>query len=341
MKRIISCLLILVLMAAAIPASAAEKPARLVLDAPYAMVGEELAVDIRMEGLNDCAIFGLVLEYDPAELKVTDFVEGKNGGSMISQELEKGQYSVVWMDETVENPINGDVVFGTLKFEVIKAVNAVALKVKKVEAATISEELVEINYVEPTIPLYNNHPFVDVKNEWFKESVLFVYNNDLMNGMGENKFKPNEKTTRAMLVTILYRNEGEPAAIAASPFADLKQNWYKNAVNWAFEKQVVEGMSDTTFAPDDTVTREQIATMMYRYAKSKGVDVSQKKELNSFPDEKKVSKWAKEAMEWANAAGLITGNSINGKVLLDPQGAATRAQIATILMRYVKMTAGK
>ncbi len=338
MKRIISCLLILVLMAAAIPASAAEKPARLVLDAPFGVLGEELEVKIRMEDLVDCGIFGLVLGYDPAVLKVTDFVEEKIGGSMISQEVEKGAYSVAWMPDIGDQyigSISGDVVFGTLKFKVIKNVNSTALKVEKVEVAAISEKMIEITYEEPVIPVYNNHPFTDVGNDWYKESVLFAYNNDLMNGMGENKFQPETTCTRAMLVTILYRNAGEPDAIAASPFTDLKQNWYKNPINWAFEKEIVNGMTATTFAPDETVTREQIATILYRYAGNAGSG----KSLASFPDGDKVSDWAKEAMEWAYASGLINGNSINGTVLLDPQGAATRAQIATILMRYVKMTA--
>ena len=343
MKRIISCLLILVLMAAAIPASAAAKPARLVLDAPFGVIGEELSVDIRAENLEDCAIFAMALEYNPAELKITDFIEGIKTGVVTGAENNTGVYTVYWLPDVANDyigSVSGDVVFGTLKFKVLKDIDSVALKVKMVEIASETKEnLVEVEYENAVIPMYENHPFTDVGNDWFRESVLFAYNNDLMNGMGENKFEPQTTCTRAMLVTILYRNAGEPDAIAASLFTDLKQNWYKNPINWAFEKEIVYGMSATTFAPDETVTREQIATIMYRYAKVKKVDVSQKKNLSSFSDGNKVSDWAKEAMEWAYAEGLINGNSINGKVLLDPQGAATRAQIATILMRYVKMTA--
>lgn len=337
MKRIISCLLILVLMAAAIPASAAAKPARLVLDAPFGVYGEELSVDIRVDDLKECAIFGLTLKYDSSVLELIDFEEKQNGEYVYPEDSAKGQYGVVWTNITKQ--VQGDVVFGTLKFKIIKKVGSTTLKVNMAEAAAETEKLIEIEYGDTVVPLYENHPFTDVGNDWFRESVLFAYNNDLMNGMDEKKFEPQTTCTRAMLVTILYRNAGEPFVIAASPFTDLKQNWYKNPINWAFEYEIVKGMTATTFAPDETVTREQIATILYRYAKYDNANVSQKKSLSSFPDGDKVSDWAKEAMEWAYASGLINGNSINGTVLLDPQGAATRAQIATILMRYVKMTA--
>ena len=340
MKRIISCLLIFVMLMAAIPASAAaDKTARLVLDAPYGVIGQELEVQVRVENIIDCGIFGMGLKYDHTVLKPTDFVNGLNEGETISEEMEKGTYSIAWMIENLDKPLNGDVVFGTLKFKVLKNVNSVALKVGKIEIASTSEDLQSVTYGEPIIPLYKNHPFTDVTADWYKEAVLFAYNNNLMNGMGENKFKPDDATTRAMLTTILYRYEGEPDVSAKAPFTDLEQNWYKTPINWAYEKGVVKGMTNTTFAPEEKVTREQIAVMMYRYAEGKKQDVSQRKKISSFSDAKKVSSWAKEAMEWAYAEGLITGNSINGKVLLDPQGNATRAQIATILMRYIKKAA--
>ncbi len=342
MKRIISCLLIIVLLAVAIPASAAaDKTARLVLDAPYGVVGQELEVKIRVENIIDCGIFGIGLKYDHTVLKPTDFVKGLNVGEFISEEKEKGTYAIAWMIENLDKPLNGDVVFGTLKFKVLKNVNSVALKVGDVQIASTTEDLQPVTYENAIIPLYKNHTFTDITADWYKEAVLFAFNNDLMNGVGSNKFDPDGATTRAMLAAILNRHAGEPVAIAASPFTDLTQIWYRNAVNWAFEKEIVNGESATLFAPDKNVTREQIATMMYRYAKYDKKDVSQKKSLTSFPDSKKVSSWAKEAMEWAYAEGLITGNKINGKVLLDPQGNATRAQIATILMRYIKNAAEK
>ncbi|MBR2013128.1 MAG: S-layer homology domain-containing protein [Clostridia bacterium] len=346
MKRIISCVLILVMLMAAIPASAAaDKTARLVLDAPYGVVGQELEVQIRVENMINCGIFGLALKYDHTVLKPTDFVNGLSEGLTSSEEMEKGTYSVVWVLELtndLEKTLNGDAVIGTLKFKVLKNVNSVALEIGDVQIASTSEDdLQPVTYEEPIIPLYKNHPFTDITADWYKEAVLFAYNNKLMNGVAEKKFDPDGATTRGMLTTILYRKEfgDEMPEFKKAPFTDLQQNWYKTPINWAFEKEIVKGESATLFAPEKTVTREQIATMLYRYAKYDKRDVSQRKKLTSFSDSKKVNSWAKEAMEWAYAEGLITGNSINGKVLLDPQGAATRAQIATILMRYIRNSA--
>ncbi len=335
---------------AVIPATAAaDKTARLVLDAPYGVIGEELEVQVRVENLVECAGFTIVLEYDQNVLKPLDFTGEKLGGMMVSEEKGKGVYALLWigLDDTKNDiaTIKGDVTIGTFKFKVpsMPKNGMIAIDIREEETmfADNSQETEKIDYsFDPVfIPMYKNHPFTDITADWYKEAVLFAYNNNLMNGMGDNKFKPDEATTRAMLVTTLYRYEGEPDVSAKAPFTDLKQNWYKNPVNWAFEKEIVRGMSEKIFAPDEKVTREQIATIMYRYAESKKQDVSQKKSLSSFSDSKKVNSWAKEAMEWAYAEGLITGNSINGKVLLDPQGDATRAQIATILMRYIKNAA--
>ena len=350
MKRIISCLLIFVMLMAAIPASAAaDKTARLVLDAPYGVVGQELEVQVRVENLVECAGFTIVLEYDQNVLKPLDFKEEKLGGLMASEEKGKGVYALIWIgfDDTKNDivTIKGDVAIGTFKFKVpsMPKNGMIAIDIREEDTmfADNSQETEEIDYsFDPVfIPMYKNHPFTDVTADWYKEAVLFAYNNNLMNGMGENKFKPDDATTRAMLTTILYRYEGEPDVSAKAPFTDLEQNWYKTPINWAYEKGVVKGMTNTTFAPEEKVTREQIAVMMYRYAEGKKQDVSQRKKISSFSDAKKVSSWTKEAMEWAYAEGLITGNSINGKVLLDPQGNATRAQIATILMRYIKNAA--
>ncbi len=342
MKRIISCLLIFVMLMAAIPASAAaNKTARLVMDAPYGVVGQELEVKIRVENIIDCGIFGMGLKYDHTVLKPTNFINGLKEGETISEEMEKGTYTIAWMIENLDKPLNGDVVIGTLKFKVLKNVNSIMLKVGDVQIASTSEDLQSVTYEEPIIPLYKNHPFTDVTADWYKEAVLFAYNNNLMNGMDKTIFMPDSATTRGMLTAILYRKEfgDETPEFKKAPFTDLKQNWYKTPINWAYEKGVVKGMTDTTFAPEEKVTREQIAVMMYRYAKYDKMDVSQKKNLTSFPDAKKVSSWAKEAMEWAYAEGLITGSDIDGKVLLAPQGAATRAQIATILMRYIRNSA--
>ncbi|MBQ7971328.1 MAG: S-layer homology domain-containing protein, partial [Clostridia bacterium] len=323
--------------------------ARLVLDAPYGVIGQELEVQVRVENLVECAGFSIVLEYDQNVLKPLDFTEEKIGGLMDSKESGKGVYALIWigLGDTKNDivTIKGDVAIGTFKFKVPSmpknGMIAIDIREEGTMFADNSQETEEIDYLfDPVfIPMYKNHPFTDITADWYKEAVLFAYNNNLMNGMGENKFKPDDATTRAMLTTILYRYEGEPDVSAKAPFTDLEQDWYKKPINWAHKNEIVKGMTDTTFAPDEKVTREQIATMLYRYAEYKEMNISQRKALSSFPDGQKVNSWAKEAMEWAYAEGLITGNSINGKVLLDPQGDATRAQIATILMRYIKSAA--
>ena len=180
-------------------------------------------------------------------------------------------------------------------------------------------------------------PFKDVKaGEWYEESVNYVYENKLMNGMTAVTFEPETPMDRAMLVTVLYRAEGSPAVTASTPFNDLKEDWYVKPVAWAYENKVVYGTSDVTFSPSTPITREQIATIFYRFAGSKGRDTSVKADISSFPDAAKVSDYAKDAVSWAVGVGLIKGNAIGGKTLVDPQGNATRAQVATILMRYLE-----
>ena len=197
-----------------------------------------------------------------------DFSQTIKEGATISEEMERGIYSVAWMIDNLDKPLNGNVVFGTLKFQVLKSVASTALKVGKVEIASTSEDdLQPVTFENPTVTIYKkNHSFTDVTANWYKEAVIFAYNNNLMQGMGGNKFEPDSATTRAMLATILYRQEGEPHVVAASPFTDLTQAWYRNPINWAFEMDIVRGTGATTFEPENKVTREQIAVMLYRYA---------------------------------------------------------------------------
>ena len=155
-------------------------------------------------------------------------------------------------------------------------------------------------------------------------------------------FSPDDAMTRAMLVTVLWRLEGKPAPESLSTaFVDVpvttgKSLYYAEAVAWAAENGIVNGVDATHFAPDDEVTREQIATILFRYAEKKGVDTTKRAGLASFPDANKVSDYAKEALAWANAEGLVKGSNENGKDYLDPTGSATRAQVATILARYAQ-----
>ena len=176
--------------------------------------------------------------------------------------------------------------------------------------------------------------FTDVEeNGWYHTGVDFMVKNGFMNGVADDAFDVDGNLTRAQLVTILYRIAGEPESTATNPFADVADGqWYTNAVIWAAENGIVKGVNTTTFAPNDQITREQIATILFRYAKADKVEGK----LAGFPDAGKVSDYAADAMAWAVEQGLINGISeSDGKTYLAPQETATRAQIAVILMRYL------
>lgn len=176
-------------------------------------------------------------------------------------------------------------------------------------------------------------PFGDVKSgDWFYNDVKYVYEKGMMAGTAADVFAPNATTTRAMIVTILYRLEGSPAVTGTNAFVDVPAGqWYTDAVNWAAANQIVKGTSATTFAPNDSITREQMAAILYRYAQYKGYDVTKKADLSGYSDNGQVSAYAKDALAWANAAKLINGVT---NTTLAPQGNATRAQVSAILHRF-------
>lgn len=177
-------------------------------------------------------------------------------------------------------------------------------------------------------------PFVDVApSDWFYNDVAYVYENGLMNGTSGNRFDPNGSLTRAMVVTILWRMEGSPMDAQDNTFADVEAySWYENAVDWASAFGIVQGYNETTFGPNDPVTREQLATILWRYAKYKGYDVSVKTSIADFNDASSVSEYAVPAMQWAYATGLING--ANGNLM--PRAGATRAQVAAIIHRFLE-----
>ena len=175
--------------------------------------------------------------------------------------------------------------------------------------------------------------FVDVPQKaWYVEAVNYAVRNGLMNGVGNDQFNPEGSMTRAMLVTVLWRYEGEPEA-GKNTFSDVPNGqWYTKAVAWAAENGIVGGVGNNRFDPNGEITREQMATILFRYAEKKGIDTSKRGSLNIFSDEKQLSAYAKDAVQWAVAEQIINGS--DGKLL--PQGSATRAQVATILMRFIE-----
>ena len=179
--------------------------------------------------------------------------------------------------------------------------------------------------------------FTDVTKNWAYPGIQYCVTHGIMGGMGDGTFAPTGTTTRAQIVQILYNLEGTPAVSGTTPFTDLTANWYKPAILWAYQNNVVAGKSPTTFDPEGPVTREQIAVILtqYMFHVLKMERTWTPADLSTFPDGAQVSSWAKEAMQDAVALGLINGTKASdGLVYLDPQGSAARQQVATILMNF-------
>jgi hypothetical protein len=186
-------------------------------------------------------------------------------------------------------------------------------------------------------------PFTDVAQDnavnWFYSDVKFVWENGLMNGTSGALFSPNITTTRGMIATILYRLEGSPEVDENVPFEDVAANmYYHDPIAWANKNGIVLGYGDGTFGPEDNITREQMAAILYRYATFKGYDVTKSADLAAYTDTAEIDGYALPAMKWANAEGIITGRSAT---TLAPNGTATRAEVAAILHRFVVNIAEK
>lgn len=180
-------------------------------------------------------------------------------------------------------------------------------------------------------------PYLDVKeDDWFWEAVFYAHHQGLMNGIGAQYFGPSEPVTRGMIVTILYRLEGSPAA-SLSRFLDVPEGeYYSSAVAWASASGVIEGYGDGRFGPNDPITREQMAVILHRYVQYKHYSASARTSLSGYADAGEIGLYAQQAMQWANAEQLITGTSAT---TLSPRGQATRSQAAAILMRFCRQIA--
>lgn len=183
-----------------------------------------------------------------------------------------------------------------------------------------------------------NNPFTDVHpDDWFYEAVMFVYQNNLMNGTSATTFSPNDATTRAQIATIFYRMAGSPAVENTNPFTDVPYgpgtDWYYDAVLWVQQNGIMQGYGNNLFGPNDPVTREQLAVIFYNYAKFKGYDTTTSGDLSGFTDAGDLSPWAQEAMKWAVGSGVMSGK---GNGILDPKGTGTRAEIAAMLQNFIE-----
>lgn len=225
----------------------------------------------------------------------------------------------------------------------VKTRDIVAMYIKAVLNGTVGETYaqpagrIQVQEKAPEQPFVN--PFRDVtEQDWYYDAVAYTCQRKLMLGVAADEFAPSLKMSRAMLVTVLYRLEGSPEASSFdNPFADVKSGeWYTDAVCWAAKEGVVKGMSETSFAPKGDLTREQCATIFYRYAQTKGMDTTARGNLTDFPDGGDTSPYAQTPMQWAIGSALIQGTDEGHGTILQPQGTATRAQLATILARFAE-----
>ena len=187
--------------------------------------------------------------------------------------------------------------------------------------------------IKDTVTSSYGLPFTDVQSQkWYRRAVEYVYKNDIIKGLNDYTFGPDDKLSRSMMVTILYRMAGSPSVSGTSPFKDVKDSskWYYKAVLWASKKNIVSGYSNGNFGPGDNITREQLAVMLYKYAKYRGKNVSNLGNITTFTDYKQVASYATTQVKWAVGAGVITGS--NNK--LNPKGNATRAEAASMLYKY-------
>ena len=227
------------------------------------------------------------------------------------------------LDELIVTDVNGDEIDLTRKSSAKYTFEMPRSRVT-IEATFVEEEVVS------TLPFDD----VDV-DDWFYDAVEYAYENDLMNGVSSDEFDPNGTLTRGMMVTVLYRLEGEPESRADLPFEDVEPGtWYTEAVRWAVDEGIVLGTSDTTYEPDAMITREQLATMLYRYAAYKDYDTTQGgMAIREFEDYEDISDWALEGLDWAVNAELVNGVGNN---TIAPLSSATRAETATLLMRFIE-----
>lgn len=196
-----------------------------------------------------------------------------------------------------------------------------------VNAANVMETFVEVSPED-----ISTGGFSDISGHWAEDEILSAVDAGLFSGISETAFAPEQPVSRAMFTTVLWRLAGSPAAGSAAPFADVEAgSWYAEAVAWAAGQKIVDGVSAAAFAPDQLITREQMAAMLYRFSAAMGQDTGSGQSLDGFADAASVSDWAADAAAWAVGSGCLTGKPGN---LLDPQGTATRGEAAVIITRF-------
>lgn len=318
----------------------------------YQKDGSDAAPDVTKTGTYDIVISGATA---PAGGNYNDVIFAKgtltiasrpsSGGggvstySITAEPTEHGTISV-----SPKNASKGTTVTVTVKPDEGYELDALTVTNGSGKAVTVTEKegkytftmpaskvSVKATFKEAEKPV--TMPFADVKSgDWFYEDVQYVYSKGMMVGTKEDQFTPHATTTRGMIITILYRLEGEPTVSGLNAFDDVAEGeWYSAAVKWAVKNEIVGGYGNGKFGPEDVITREQMAVILYRYAAFKGQDMTKVADLSKFTDNGEISGYAVPSLGWANAEGLVSGK---GSGILDPLGSATRAEAAAILHRF-------
>ena len=335
-KRFFSLMLVVALVFAlsATTLAADEKPL-LTLDAKPGIQNGIMSVSVNAKEEGIAADGKLVFTYDSAILSFMDVEVGS-----------------AWGDTDIVVKANGDqlgtVVVAFAANEAAKAGNVFTLKF---EAVDQGQSTVAMNTGDSYITGADAYTlaantkvdivgFDDVlAGRYYVEGINYVIGEGYMEGVGDNRFAPNASTTRGMAVTVLYRMAGSPKVKAEVPFTDIDpERFYADAVAWAYSEKITDGVTETKFAPCHVVTREQMVTFLARYASSLDIEVEAKGDLSKFVDGDSVKNFAVESMTWAVDNGIVDGVKAD---LLKPQGSSTRGQLATMIVRFVKVTATK
>ncbi len=306
-------------------AAAAEEGGKITLTAQRQ--GSTIRVALGLEGVQGITNGRILVEYDSQAVALQDVqLLAQTGAASVNRE-EDAMVSLAWVGSNLEHRAD----LAILTFEAIKECDA-SFSAEMGEAYA-GQTKVELAPADVTA-VFN--PFADIRGHWAEEEILDSYYAGLFEGVTQTTFAPDKKMNRAMFVTTLYRMEQEPEPRKNHAFSDVPaQCYYEQAVSWAVEQGITDGVGDGCFAPQKAISRQEMATMLYRYAKSKAVVNSETEDRKmDFTDADQVSGWAEEAMNWVVEEQILTGYP--GKRLL-PRAALTRAQGAVVLCRYMNL----
>lgn len=324
MRKQIALFLVLAMMLCMIPCvSAAADQARIVLDAGF--VETDVYVTVRLEQAANVTNGRLVLDYDADAATLLKVQKGAAVGRLSDNHNSAGQVSIAWVgsDFTGEDSQVVTLVFRPEKAQDLHFAAACPEVYAGKEAVQARETKAYVAW----------NPFTDISGHWAEEAIVEGWHRGIVHGVTDTKFQPDGRLSRGMFVTILHRMAGCPAAKLPAGFTDVSADrYYTEAVNWAVEAGVAEGTGYGEFKPHKDLTRQEMVTMLYRYAKAMEMDVSADQVLDQFRDAAKVAPWAQDAMNWAIDNGVIHGMS---STRLAPEKITTRAQIVTVLCRFL------